>query len=143
MSTETTDRHTDRSASDRTSANDASCFGPAALRALLEQVPLAVFMADRQGRLVYANETARRDMAALPDIVGSLLGRALLIGEFVRNEEIALAGAAGRCRYASVSVTPLYGDGDAIDGAVLTMADVTARKRNESWEPLMESLARL
>ncbi|AHG92575.1 PAS domain containing protein (plasmid) [Gemmatirosa kalamazoonensis] len=128
---------------ERSVADDASCFGPSALRALLEQLEVAVFMADRQGRLVYANAAARRDVAALPDAVGSLLGRALLTGEVVRDEEIELGSTTGRRRYASVSVTPLGASLDAIDGAVLTMADVTDRKWSEALEPMVESLARL
>jgi PAS domain-containing protein len=124
-------------------AADAPDFGPAALRALLAQLPVAVLMSDRDGRLVYANAVGRREVAALPAAVGTLLARALLTGEVLRGAEIELADPTGRRRWASVSVTPLADPTGEIEGAVLTMADVTDRKRGESWEPLMESLARL
>lgn len=117
-------------------------FGPQALRALLAQLPVAVFLADRQGRVVFANDAARRDITSLPDAVGAVLARALLTGEVVRDEEIALGPCPGPRRYASVSVTPLGADG-IIDGALLTMADVTAARRCAEWTPVMESLARL
>ena len=121
MTTETSERHADRAVPlrterDRAVAADASCFGPTALRALLEQLAVAVFMADRQGRLVYANAAARRDVAALPAAVGSMLARALLTGEVVRDEEIELADTTGRRRYASVSVTPLGAGVDEVEG---------------------------
>src|SRR5205823_14682970 len=42
-------------------------FGPEALRTLLTQLPVGVLMADRQGRLVYANAAAQADVPRLPD----------------------------------------------------------------------------
>ena len=143
MSAEATGHRAGRAAPDAPLTLDECHFGPAALRALLEQLPVAVFLTDRQGRLVYANTEARRRVAMLPETVGTLLGRVLLTGEVVRGEEVELAAPDGRRRWASVSLTAIAGaDGD-IEGAVLTMADVTDRRRVESWEPLMESLARL
>jgi PAS domain-containing protein len=150
MSAATIDRHVARPVACEPLARerlalgaDERCFGPAAIVALLAQLPVAVFLADRQGRLVYANAAARREIAHLPDVIGSILGRVLLTGETVRGEEIELT-AVGACRrWAAVSATPLASTSGGIDGAVLTIEDLTDRKRVASWEPVMESLVRL
>jgi PAS domain-containing protein len=122
-------------------------FGTEALRALLAQLPVAVLLADRQGRIVYANAHARRasivGRAALPEPVGWALARALLTGEVVRDEELELADASGAARWAGLSITPVANAAGEIETAVLTLVDLTDRKRREAWEPLVESLARL
>jgi PAS domain S-box-containing protein len=51
--------------------------------------------------------------------------------------------ADGRRRWLTVSATPIRGEGDKIDGAVVTFADVTAARQAEAWGPVIESLQRL
>jgi PAS domain-containing protein len=145
MSTETMDRRAARLVPRESlmPASDERCFGPAALVALLAQLPVAVFLADRQGRLVFANVAARRDVPQLPDTVGAILARALLTGETVRDELVEIAEPGARRWWAGVSATPLASAVGHIDGAVLTMTDLTDRVRLASWEPVMESLTRL
>ena len=114
-----------------------------AARALLAQLPIAVFLTDRQGRLVYANAEACRHVAELPDAVGTVLGRVLLTGEAIRDEEVEMTTPEGGRRWASVSITAIVSPRGDVEGAVLTMADVTDRRRADAWVPVMESLSRL
>src|SRR5215212_5970685 len=59
------------------SATDERCFGPAALRALLTQIPVGVLLTDREGRPVYENHAARRLLELCPPAgVDVPLGRA-------------------------------------------------------------------
>ena len=145
MSTETLDRRHARVVPRESlmPSSDERCFGPAALVALLAQLPVAVLLADRGGRVVYANVAARRGVPRLPDAIGAILARALLTGETVREEVVEIAEPGARRWWAGVSATPLASAVGDIDGAVLTMTDRTDRVRLAAWAPAMESLARL
>jgi PAS domain-containing protein len=148
------------------SATDERCFGPAALRALLTQIPVGVLLTDREGRLVYENEAARRVLELCPpsgvDValgwadglapsraaplragIDSALARSLLTHEVVRDDEVELTGADGRPRWLSVSVTPVSNVAGEVEVAVLTIADVTDRKECQAWESVTETWARL
>jgi PAS domain S-box-containing protein len=139
-------------------ASDERCFGPAALRALLTQLPVGVLFYDRRGQLTYANDAARRLLerysrpgaddetatsSPLRDRTQWALTCALLLGETVRDEELELTRPEGRRAWLSLSVTPLRDVAGEVEAAVLTITDVTGRKQSERWQPVIESLARL
>jgi nitrogen fixation/metabolism regulation signal transduction histidine kinase len=113
-----------------------------------------VLLLDGAGRVTFANAAARRlqaqalpsawpDAAEIPPVLEWPVAHALLTGAALRDApiSIALPGRGERCMSVSMTtVTSAEVDGTS---AVLTMADVTDRKRCEAWEPVMASLARL
>ena len=117
----------------------------AILDALLSQLPIGVVIANGKGRVViiYENELAQTVRASDPTKAEWPMARALLFGEVVRDEEIDIVMADGTHRWLSVSATPIRGEDDNIDGAVVTFADVTAVKQAAAWGPVIESLQRL
>lgn len=47
---------------------------PARIRAILDRLPANVFIADRELKLIYANETAKRSLGAFAEVVQKLFG---------------------------------------------------------------------
>ena len=117
----------------------------AILDALVSQLPVGVVIASGKGRIViiYENELAQSVRASDSAKAEWPMVRALLLGEVVRDEEIDIVVADGSHRWLTVSATPIRGEGDTIDGAVVTFADVTAAKQAAAWRPVIESLQRL
>ena len=117
----------------------------AILDALLSQLPIGVVIANGKGRVViiYENELAQTVRASDSAKAEWPMVRALLLGEVVRDEEIDIVMANGTHRWLSVSATPIRGQDDNIDGAVVTFADVTAVKQAAAWGPVIQSLQRL
>jgi PAS domain-containing protein len=115
---------------------------PTVLDAVLERLPVGVLVADQDGRVVYANETARdlglTDGAAL----GWTVTRALLTADAVRDEEIEWLAPGRTRRRLTVDVVPARGAGGA-HAAVVTAVDVTARRQAAEWKPVIESLMNL
>ena len=117
----------------------------AILDALLAQLPVGVVIANGKGRVViiYENELARTVRASDSAKAEWPMVRALLLGEVVRDEEIDIVMADGGRRWLTVSATRIRGEGDSIDGAVVTFSDVTAAKQAAAWGPVIELLQRL
>lgn len=69
--------------------------------------------------------------------------RALLTEDVVREDDIELIADGQPRRWMSVLVTPLRNPGAAVHAAFVVISDVTARKRIDSWTPLIESLVNL
>lgn len=117
----------------------------AILDALLAQLPVGVVIANGKGRVViiYENEMARTVRANDSAKAEWPMVRALLLGEVIQEEEIDIVMADGSRRWLTVSATPIRGEGDSIDGAVVTFSDVTAAKQAAAWGPVIESLQRL
>ena len=138
-------------------------FGENALRALLAQLPDGIVVTDGSGQFLYVNETAARMMSELTPLAsdGSLRGpevgasvgrplvidraitRAVLIGEEVRDEEVACLTRDARRRWLSVSASPIRDAAGRVEAVVVTSTDVTARKERDEFAPVMRSLARL
>ena len=112
------------------------------LDVMLEQLPLGVLVADRDGRVVYANGAARDLGLADGAALRWTIMRALLTGDRVRGEAITLPTPGWPPRRLSVDVVPALRAG-AADAVVLTVADVTARSQAAEWQPLIESLMNL
>lgn len=117
----------------------------AILDALLSQLPVGVVIANGKGRVVviYENELAERIRLSDAAKAEWPMARALLLGEVIRDEEIDIVMADGTRRWLKVSATPIRSEGNSIDGAVVTFADVTAAKQAAAWGPIIESLQRL
>jgi PAS domain-containing protein len=114
----------------------------AVLDEVLARLSVGVLVTDQDGRVVYANATARdlglTDGAAL----GWTVMRALLTADAVHDEEIELLTPGRARRRLSVDVVPARGAGGA-HAAMLTAVDVTARKQAAEWAPVIESLMNL
>lgn len=118
-------------------------LGAAALDTLVEHLPVGVLVAERKGRLVYANAAARRLGADALAPLRWALTRALLTESAAREDGFELRDPNGERRSFNVSVLPVWGETGAMTGAVLTLADVTDRRLVAEWEPVVESLMNL
>jgi len=118
-------------------------IGRAAIDALIEGLPVAVLVADHRGFVVYANAEARALHVERLDRVQWAVTRALLTEDAVREDDIELVADGQPRRWLSVLVTPLRNPGAAVHAAFVVISDVTARKRIDSWTPLIESLVNL
>ena len=118
-------------------------IGRAAIDALVEGLPVAVLVADRRGLVVYANAEARALQVERLDPVQWAVTRALLTEDVVREDDIELVADGQPRRWMSVLVTPLRNPGAAVHAAFVVISDITARKRIDSWTPLIESLVNL
>ncbi len=144
--------------------NTTSLFSHSTLRALLGQLSDGILLIDRGGAFLYSNAVADRLLDELtPTSAGSAsigtpfrggqvrrplpidgaVARALLIGEVVRQNEIACETRDGRRRWVSICATPVRDARGETDAVVVTFADVTALRERDQFAPIMESLARL
>jgi PAS domain S-box-containing protein len=133
------------------------------LAALLTQLPMGVIIADRDGRFTLVNDPAAKLLGEhqlshrprepwvgpSPKIdtglepIHWIIGRVLLTGEVVRNEEVEYLDPRDEWRTLSVSATPLYEEQAEISHALVTFTDVTATKRALEWEPLIRAISKL
>lgn len=117
-------------------------------RSILDNATEAIVVCDRTGSVLRTNWAARqlcssdphgRSFAAVfplqyapgaaadpPDLVS-----ATLAGRFLWGVEAGLAGPGGDQRTLLVSAGPLHGAAEEIIGAVITLADISGRKRAE------------
>jgi len=114
-----------------------------AVDTMLEMLPVAVFMVDRDGHVVYANAQARTLRADRLDRIQWAVTRALLTEDAVREDDIELLADGNPRRWLSVLVTPLRTPGVGITAAFVVISDVTASKRLDGWTPVIESLVNL
>ena len=125
--------------------------------ALLDQLPLGVVVASRDGQEEYVNPLAvalfaedhRSDegrvlsKTAAVEALRWIMGRVLLTGEVIRDEEVQYFDTQDERRTLSVSATPVEQNAVGPAHVVLTFQDVTERNRGRDWEPLVRSLSRL
>jgi PAS domain-containing protein len=114
-----------------------------AVDALLEQLPVAVLVADRNGRVVYANAEARTLRVERLERIQWAVTRALLTEDAVREDDVELLAAGQPRRWMTVLVTPLRTPGVGVHAAFVVVSDVTARKRMAEWSPVIETLVNL
>lgn len=110
---------------------------------LLEQLPVAVLVADRDGRVVYANADARALRVERIERIQWAVTRALLTEDAVREEDIELLAAGQPRRWMTALVTPLRTPGVGVHAAFVVLSDVTAPKRMAEWSPVIETLVNL
>jgi PAS domain-containing protein len=133
------------------------------MRALVAQLPVGIIIASPDGQLEHVNDVARALfeerrsahappepwLGADPEQGGTLepirwiIGRVLLTGELVCDEEVQFLDARDEWRTLSVCATPVRTSNGRIEHAVVTFADVTGRNQARAWEPLIRSLSRL
>jgi serine phosphatase RsbU (regulator of sigma subunit)/PAS domain-containing protein len=101
------------------------------LDAVLRQLPVGVAIADVNGEVEVANDAARSlASAGIPDGDRIPLAAALRGEEVEEVRDLELETPAGR-RAVVASVAPIRRVEGAIDGAVVTLVDVTERRRSE------------
>jgi PAS domain-containing protein len=132
--------------------------------ALLEQLPVGIVVAARDGQFEYVNpisqrlfdeqqrvHTTSKPWLGIAEVPASELGpihwiiaRSLLIGEIIRDEEVEYLDAHNEeWRTLNVSATPIRDASGEIDRVVVSFIDVTLRNRARDWEPVMRTLSRL
>ena len=116
---------------------------PNAVDELLEHLPVAVMLVDRDGRMVYANGAARSlDVERLEPLQWAIT-RALLTEDVVREDEIEVAVLGKPRTWLSAYVTPIHVAGLGANAAFVVLSDVTARTRIAAWTPVIETLVNL
>ena len=113
------------------------------LDALVEQLSVGVMVADRTGGLAYANAAARRLGADALAPVRWAVTRALLTEDPVSEDAIPHPAPDGTPRWIDVRATPGRDAQGRLAGAVVTVEEVTARRRVREWAPIMDSLMNL
>src|SRR5574338_163092 len=129
----------------RTFSRVAEEYGVSAatIDGFIERLSVAVLIVDRDGRVVYANEAARALRVERLDAIQWAITRALLTEAPVREDELEVALPGEPRRWLSVYVTPVRVLGHGVNSALLTVTDQTARRRMDSWTPVIESLVNL
>jgi len=110
---------------------------------LLEQLPVAVMLVDRNGRVVYANNAARLLEIERLEPLQWAITRALLTEDVVREDDIQVAVLGKPRRCFSACVTPIRVAARGINAAFVVLCDVTARARIAAWTPVIETLVNL
>jgi len=118
-------------------------------RALFDKAPIAHFAADKNGRLINANQKAGQLLGTTPD---KLIGRTVLSlyadapdgkpkaeqlvkrwkqGEQIENEELIMEHCDGHQIWISLTATPVLSDEKEIIVTQASAIDITARKQAE------------
>lgn len=143
------------------------------LQQVLDTLPSAIWVVDRQGRVLVANSSSRQIWGSIGDVGAGDLGQRkgwwgdsgeqvspgewgvvrALQGEISVDEEVTIETAQGERKTLLNSATPLWGESGEIVGAVNLSEDVTAknvaeaaqsRQQKQSHEAeKMEAVARL
>ena len=128
---------------------------PGVIEALVATLPVGIVLLSMDGSVVYANDAARplwtnAHASEARPALDNIIARALLAQIEVRDQEITLDPCLFghdrdwiHGRHLLVSATPLCRARDDMDGLLVTIEDVTARKEMELAQPMFESLARL
>lgn len=122
-------------------------LGPAALDALIAELPVGVLVVDGDGEVSYANAVARSLGATTMPSLQRVVARALLSDQVVCEEfAVEPAGARGRLdarRRLAVRAVPFRNVGASAHAAVVTVNDITAQTQANAWEPAIASLMSL
>jgi PAS domain S-box-containing protein len=131
---------------DQKRAEEALQKANQSFHALIQAAPLAITVLDLEGNVKLWNPAAERIFGwRSQDIVGTIYpfmptdartaGRfaAALKGEILDNIEFQCNRIDGTLIEVSASAAPLY-DGDSIEGSMVVLEDITARKRAEAAE---------
>lgn len=116
---------------------------PASIDSLIEQLPVGIWIADSNGRVVFANEAARALRVDGLEALQWAVTRALLTEEPVREDRIEIVATGRPRRWVSAHVLPVRLAGHGVTAALVMLADVSAQTRMRQWEPVIESLVNL
>jgi len=110
---------------------------------LLEHIPVGLMVVDANGKVVFANETARSLRIDRLEPLQWAITRALLTEDNVREDEIAIASLGEPRRWISAHIIPVRVPKLGVNAAFVVLSDVTARKQMAAWTPMIETLVRL
>jgi len=122
---------------------DALQISPAVIDDLLEHVPVGLMIVDANGKVVFANETARSLRIDRLEPLQWAITRALLTEDNVREDEIAVASVGEPRRWLSAHVVPVRVPKRGVTAAFVVLSDVTARTEMAAWTPMIETLVNL
>ncbi|MEO5814606.1 MAG: PAS domain-containing protein [Gemmatimonadaceae bacterium] len=122
-------------------------LSPSTLDALIEALPVGLLVMDRDGEVSFANEAARTLEANVVPLLQRVVARALRTDQVV-CEEFAVEPTGIRARidarsWLAVRAVPVRNAGARAHAAVVTVNDITAQTRANSWEPAIASLMSL
>jgi PAS domain-containing protein len=110
---------------------------------LLEHIPVGLMVVDADGKVVFANETARSLRIDRLEPLQWAITRALLTEDNVREDEIAIASLGEPRRWIAAHIIPVRVPKLGVNAAFVVLSDVTARKQMAAWTPMIETLVRL
>ena len=118
-------------------------ISPAVIDDLLEHIPVGLMVADADGNVVFANETARTLRIDHLEPLQWAITRALLTEDNVREDEIAVAPVGEPRRWISAHIIPVRVAKLGVKAAFIVLSDVTARTQIAAWTPMIETLVNL
>lgn len=122
---------------------EANQISPAVIDDLLEHIPVGLMVVDANGKVVFANETARTLRIDRLEPLQWAITRALLTEDNVREDEIEIAPVGEPRRWISAHIIPVRVAKIGVKAAFVVMSDVTARTRLAAWTPMIETLVAL
>ena len=122
---------------------EANQISPAVIDDLLEHIPVGLMVVDANGKVVFANETARTLRIDRLEELQWAITRALLTEDNVREDEIAVAPVGEPRRWISAHIIPVRVAKLGVKAAFVVLSDVTARRQMASWTPMIETLVAL
>jgi len=122
---------------------EANQISPAVIDDLLEHIPVGLMVVDANGKVVFANETARTLSIDRLEQLQWAITRALLTEDNVREDEIAVAPVGEPRRWISAHIIPVRVAKLGVKAAFVVLSDVTARRQMASWTPMIETLVAL
>jgi len=155
MRSDSTEARISDTSTERITSSSRDPWAPGLMETLVAELPIGVVLLSSDGSIVYANDAARPLWAnahacAAPSPLDDIVARALLAGVVIRDQDIIVESSnpAHRRRWSCrqhlrVSATPLCRLRHAMDGLLVTLDDVTARKEMEEARPVMDTLVRL
>ena len=122
---------------------EAHQISPLAVDDLLEHIPVGLMVVDANGKVVFANETARSLRIDRLEPLQWAITRALLTEDNVREDEIAIAPLGEPRRWISAHIIPVRVSKLGVNAAFVVLSDVTARRQMAAWTPMIETLVKL
>jgi len=118
-------------------------ISPAVIDDLLEHIPVGLMVVDANGKVVFANKTARLLRIDHLEPLQWAITRALLTEDNVREDEIAVASVGEPRRWLSAHIVPVRVRKRGVTAAFVVLSDVTARTEMAAWTPMIETLVNL
>lgn len=122
---------------------DVHQISPAVIDDLLEHIPVGLMVVDANGKVVFANESARTLRIENLELLQWAITRALLTEDNVREDEIAVASIGEPRRWLSAHIVPIRLPKLGVNAAFVVLSDVTAQTRMAAWTPMIETLVNL
>jgi PAS domain-containing protein len=118
-------------------------ISPAVIDDLLEHIPVGLMVVDANGKVVFANESARALRIERLEPLQWAITRALLTEDNVREDEISVLSVGEPRRWLSAHIVPVRVPKLGVNAAFVMLSDVTARTQMAAWTPMIETLVNL